>query len=33
MGRLHTEDSKPKVSQEANALFILAENNSYKGVP
>jgi hypothetical protein len=33
MERLHTEDSKPKVSKEANAIFILVENNSYKGVP
>jgi hypothetical protein len=33
MGRLYSQDSKPKVSYEANAILIFIENNFYKGVP
>jgi hypothetical protein len=33
MGRLYSQDSKPKVSKEANAILIFIENNFYKGVP
>jgi hypothetical protein len=31
MGRLYSQDSKPKVSQEANAILIFIENNFYMG--
>jgi hypothetical protein len=31
MGRLYSQDSKPKVSKEANAILIFIENNFYKG--
>jgi hypothetical protein len=30
---LYSQDSKPKVSKEANAILIFIENNFYKGVP
>jgi hypothetical protein len=33
MGRFYSQDSKPKVSYEANAILIFIENNFYKGVP
>jgi hypothetical protein len=33
MGRLYSQDSKPKVSYEANAILIFVENNFYKAVP
>jgi hypothetical protein len=33
MGRLYSQDSKPKVSYEANANLIIVENNFYNGVP
>jgi proteasome assembly chaperone (PAC2) family protein len=33
MGRLYSQDSKPKVSLEANATLIFIENNFYKWVP
>jgi hypothetical protein len=32
MGRLYSQDSKPKVSYKANAILIFIENNFYKGV-
>jgi hypothetical protein len=33
MGRLFSQDSKPKISQEANAILNFIKNNFYKGVP
>jgi hypothetical protein len=33
MGRLCSQDSKPKVSEEANAILIFIKNNLYKAVP
>jgi hypothetical protein len=33
MGRFYSQDSKPTVSSEANAILIFIENNFYKGVP
>jgi hypothetical protein len=32
MGRLYSKESKPKVSEEANAILIFIEYNIYKGV-
>jgi hypothetical protein len=33
MGRLYSQDSKLKVSKEANAILIFIQNNLSKGVP
>jgi hypothetical protein len=32
MERLYSQDSKSKVSKEANAILIFIKNNFYKGV-
>jgi hypothetical protein len=29
---LYSQDSKPKVLQEANAILVFIENNFYKGI-